>query len=287
MAALLQKAGVQPEHRTTTAGAYGIHSLTLGQGRPLLLVHGAGGGGANWYRLLGPLSRDHRVLAPDLPGFGLSSAIRPRSGLGDQAADVLLAWARTSMTEPFDVVGTSFGGLVALRMAQRQPSAIRRLVLLDSVGLGRRVPALIRASALQLTRRLLMNPTRASTAWLFRNLLVADQRAVPGAERELLIDYLWACARASAATLADALGLFAGLTGQREVLSDGELKAVRQPVLVLWGGRDRFLPLSHGRRAAALMANASFEVIPHAGHSPNWEAPGEVVARLRPFLGSA
>lgn len=284
MAALLRLGEVEPRRRTDATEPYPIHSLEVGSGPPLLLIHGASGGAANWYRLLGPLSSDHWVHAPDLPGFGLSPALTPRPGLGEQTADVLLAWAHRTLHEPFDVVGTSFGGLVALRMAQRAPGSVRRLVLIDSVGLGRMLPAVVRASTLPVIRNVLRRPTRSGTAWLLRRLMVADPRRLAPDEREALIDYLWVSARAGAAMLAEAMVRFAGLGGQYEVLSDGELGAIDHPTLVLWGERDRFLPLSHGERAARHIPRASLDVIPNVGHSPNWEAPRDVGARLRRFL---
>lgn len=287
MAALLQVGDIQPKRRTDAADQYLIHSLELGSGRPLLLIHGASGGAANWYRLLGPLSQDHRVQAPDLPGFGLSPAITPRPALGEQAAGLLLAWTRSVTREPFDVVGTSFGGLVALRMAQRAPESVRGLVLIDSVGLGRMLPAVVRASALPGVGKMLLRPTKSGTAWQLRHLMVADVDRFSPDEREALIDYLWACSCEGAEMLSQAMACFAGVAGQYEILADDELRAIRQPTLVLWGERDRFLPLAHGRRAARLIPRASLDVIAGAGHSPTWEAPRDVGTRLRRFLDAS
>ncbi|MGH7551805.1 MAG: alpha/beta fold hydrolase, partial [Longimicrobiales bacterium] len=129
-----------------------------------------------------------------------------------------------------------------------------------------------------------LHPTRSGTAWLFRNLLVADAAAFGRAEREALVDYLWISARATARVMAAALRRFTGVLGQREVLTEAELAAVRQPALVLWGERDRFVPLSHGERAARLLPHASLHIIRGAGHSPNWERAEEVTQRVRAFL---
>jgi pimeloyl-ACP methyl ester carboxylesterase len=284
MADLLRFGAADPESSSVTLKSGRIHFLTLGNGPPVLLIHGAGGGCANWYRVIGGLASGFCVFAPDLPGFGLSEPIPPANGLGAQVADILLDWAAGLGLKQFDLVGTSFGGLVALRMAQRAPARVRRIVLLDSVGLATHVPAAVRAAALPVLGRALLYPTRAGTAWLFRNLLVADASVFPGPEKDALLNYLWVCARGGAATLAAALRRFTGVRGQREVLTDGELARIHHPALLLWGDRDRFLPMSHAQRAAAVMPESSLHVIRGAGHSPNWERPGEVTERILVFL---
>jgi pimeloyl-ACP methyl ester carboxylesterase len=287
MHALLALGDVAPASaRVPVAGAE-VHYVRAGAGRPLVLIHGAGGGCANWYRLLGPLSVRFDVLAPDLPGFGLSDAVQPGAGLGGQAARILLAWLDTVVTSPCDLVGTSFGGLVAARMAQIAPQRVHRLALLDSVGLGRELPAMVRAATLPLIGAIAAAPSRGGMEWLFRNLLVSDATAIPPHHRRALLDYLIASARRGRATMAAALALFANWDGQREVLSADEMRRWQHPTCVLWGERDRFLPLSHARRACELMPGAALGLIAGAGHSPNWERPDAVLRRLLEFFDAA
>jgi pimeloyl-ACP methyl ester carboxylesterase len=81
-----------------------------------------------------------------------------------------------------------------------------------------------------------------------------------------------------------AFNQFSSFGGQREILTDDELRAVRHRLLLMWGERDRFLPVEHGKRAAALVPCALLRIIPQAGHSPNWEAPEAVLECLSPFL---
>jgi pimeloyl-ACP methyl ester carboxylesterase len=281
---LLDAVGIQPKRRYTEIGSMRIHSLELGEGRPVVLIHGGSGGGANWYRLLGPLGRRFRVIAPDLPGFGLSSPAIPAGRLGDQAAELLHAWGRNVVAGPLDVIGTSFGGLAAFRMAQLDPPAVRSLVLMDSIGLGPHVPAVVRLAVLPGVRRVLLRPTRAGTEWLFRHYLVADAAVIEARERAALVNYLFESARSSATTVLHSVPRFAGLTGQREVFTDAELRARQHRTLVVWGERDGFLPVAHAERAASLMPRSSLVVIRGAGHSPNWETPGTVTDSILRFL---
>jgi pimeloyl-ACP methyl ester carboxylesterase len=184
------------------------------------------------------------------------------------------------------IAGTSLGGLIALRLAQRAPHLVRTLMLIDSAGLGRGLPSLVRAATLPIVRGFASSSSRVGLEIFFRRYLVGSHRALPTAQRRALIAYLQACARAGGgATLEQNMAHFASLTGQREVLGDAELNALAVPVLVLWGERDRFLPVQHAERAARCIRGARLVRVPDAGHSPNWEAPEAVIGAIREFHG--
>lgn len=285
MRTLLELDNVQALHRVDLVEGHPIHALELGAGEPLLLVHGASGGGANWYRLMGSLAQNARVLAPDLPGFGLSDAVEPRAPLGGQIAELLLAWLDQIDVSTFQVVGTSFGGLVALRLAQLAPDRVKKIVVIDSAGLGAALPLTLRMACMPGIVNVALKPSRRGIAWQLRQLMTADRRQLPAAHLNALTEFLYESALASnARLLARAFTMFSRLGGQREILSDDELRAFSQELLILWGEQDKFLPPLHGRKAAALVPRAHFGIIPAAGHSPNWEAPDKVLAVLQPFL---
>lgn len=289
MRALLALESVQVAEACTDLNGGRLFHLESGSGPPLVVLQGAGGGAANWYRLLGQLAVHRRVLAPELPGFGLSDSIVPRPPLAEQAASVLEAWLKVHIgATPFDLVTTSFGGLVALRLASRFPEQLQRLVLLNSTGLGRAVCLPARVAGVPGARVLTERPSRTGTAILFRTLLTTDRSRLPPEHRAALIDYLWHVGRTGAGeATAKSLTMFAGIAGQREVLGEAELRAIRCRTLIIWGSRDRFLPARHGRRAAAWIPHAAYHELHGVGHSPNWEHPVGVLDRLRPFLGVA
>lgn len=277
-------AGVAPGIDWCEHDGHRLYFLTLGAGKPMVLLQGAGGGMANWYRLLPGLAVGRRVLAPELPGFGLSDGVPPLPPLGDLAAGVLERWLKHVVGQPADIVATSFGGLVALRLALRAPERVRRLVLLAPAGLGRSLPLLVRLASLPGLGNLMLRPSRAGAAMQFRRLMTSEADALPAGHAEALIEYLWRSADCGGAGfLAESLRAFASHRGQREVVSDRELRAVRHPTCIIWGAADRFLPIRHGARAAALMPAAELHVIPGAGHSVNWEAPARVLTLIDSF----
>lgn len=288
MERLLAVAAVRARSRTLIVDGGRVHYLEQGSGRALLLLHGGGGGGANWFRVLGALSRHARVLAPDLPGFGLSQARLEGGPLGWGAAGVVARLLDALGISEAAVTGTSFGGLVALRLAQLRPRLVRRLVLLDSAGLGRELPLVVRLAGLPLLGPALVRPGRTGTRWTFHHLATVDASGIPPEQTRALLDYMYVSGRAAGTrTLSRGMRCFVSARGQAEILGDAELAGIRSPTLVLWGGRDRFFPLAHGRRAAALLPRALLAVLPRAGHSPNWEDPEGFLRCVQPFLGGS
>src|SRR3954469_3692210 len=106
-----------------------------GNGPPLVLVHGLGGAASNWTELAPLLARSRRLLVPDLPGHGGSSALAGVPGR-EPFADRVAAVAEREDMLPAPVVGHSLGGVVVLRLALRRPDAVQALVLASGAGLS-------------------------------------------------------------------------------------------------------------------------------------------------------
>ncbi|MGI8632591.1 MAG: alpha/beta fold hydrolase [Solirubrobacterales bacterium] len=119
----------------------GISSAILegGEGPPVVLLHGPGESAVNWRWTIPNLATTHRVIAPDLPAHGAS-------GAGDQPldADRAIEWLdrliEATCHEPPTIVGHVLGGAIAARFAAQRPDRLQRLVLVDSLGLGRFLP---------------------------------------------------------------------------------------------------------------------------------------------------
>lgn len=118
-------------------GAFHTNVHDLGEGAPVLFIHGSGPGvsaWANWRLVLPVLAQTRRVIAPDMAGFGFTERV-------PGAAYTMDAWVQQAIDlldaldiERADVVGNSFGGALALALAIRAPHRVRRLVLMGSVG---------------------------------------------------------------------------------------------------------------------------------------------------------
>jgi pimeloyl-ACP methyl ester carboxylesterase len=260
--------------------------LTAGGGLPLLLLHGVGDNAFDWRWVIPTLALDHRVYAPDLPGSG---------GNAKPVADYSPAFLTRFVGAFLDavgvdhaaVVGNSLGGLVGLRLALSEPERVTALGLVDSAGLGRKVAYSLRfvsvpgygklavawgkrrpgAAQRVLVRAALLfsRPWRVPRGWLTEQYRLAR---LPGfLEAQLAI-----------------LRSQVRLRGQREVLLD-RLPNLEPPTLVVWGERDRVLPLSQAHEAIARLPNGSLELIPDCGHLPHVEHPERFAAILGRFLG--
>ena len=123
----------------TTADANGIKTnyLEAGKGDPVILIHGSGPGVtayANWRLVMPALAENFRVLAPDMVGFGYSE--RPANiEYGLQTwADQVVGLMDTLELRTANLVGNSFGGAIALRIASQHPDRVGKLVLMGSMG---------------------------------------------------------------------------------------------------------------------------------------------------------
>jgi pimeloyl-ACP methyl ester carboxylesterase len=247
-----------------------------GEGPPLLLVHGFGGAAWNFTELV-PHLAGRRLLIPDLPGHGASTPL--------PAAPTLAAFADAIagiLDEPAGVLGHSLGGVVALRLAERRPDLVRGLVLAAAAGISsstRRAELTIALAGIVQPGRIAgRRATRIAASQRLRRLVfggyevsnpdLLTERAVHGFLRGPTLH-------------TDALG--AGLA----LAADDprrDLDRVRCPVLVLWGGRDRQVPVEDGFEYARRL-RAPFRLIADCGHLLIGERP-EVCARAcLEFLG--
>lgn len=278
---LLELGGAQVAHHDAVVGTARLHFITAGSGEPLVLLHGASGGSANWYRLIAPLSSRFRIIAVDLPGFGLSDAVVPAPPLGGQIAKLIHDLLRQLHLEPAVIVGTSFGGLVAARLASL--SNPHHVILIDAAGLWPDASLHLKVACMPLFQRFALKQTRAGARWTLRHVLTA--RRLGRDHEEALIEYIHASARRTdVKNLARGYRSFGGWRGQSEVLTAEEVKAIARRTLVIWGENDRFLPAPQARRAAALAAGVQLRIIPDVGHSPNWEAPDRVLELILSFV---
>jgi pimeloyl-ACP methyl ester carboxylesterase len=271
-------------------GRLRIHHTWGGRGSPpVLMIHGLGSAGyLGWRFNLPALAGGHRVLAPDLPGFGRSDKPRTRYGV-PLFTRTLLRYLDSQGLERAAVVGASMGGRVALELALRHPGRVSRLVLVNSLGLGfprRLVHGLfalpgVGRTAFRLTGTVLERVPGATIRQLAGRL-----RLVENPERALDDAYLQALREIHAdrgvapAYLATVRALF--LMGAHDL--SRELRRLRMPVRLIWGADDPLFPVQHATRAHRLLPGSELAVMEGAGHSPQAERPDEFNRILERFL---
>ncbi len=259
-----------------------------GSGPPVVLVHGMVNSSRHWREVALRLAENHTVIAPDLIGHGDSATPRGDYSLGAHAAairDLLVAIG----VGPATFVGHSLGGGVAMQFFWQFPERVERLALVSSGGLGPEVRWMLRGAAL---------PGAAATirAAASRRALAAlsaggDWLESRGSRRA---GYLRAVARAMRPLEQDGgreafLGTLRAVIdfhGQRVSAVDRLYLLGPVPSLIVWGERDRTIPIEHGRRAHELIPGSRFVTLPRAAHFPHLEDPEGLSAALAEFIAT-
>ncbi len=273
-----------------------VHHVHGGRGSPpVLFLHGLGSAGyLEWRFNLPVIARSHRVFAPDLPGFGRSD--QPADGYGIPLfGRVVEAYMRAHRLRPV-LVGASMGGRVALEVALRRPGSVRKLVLVNALGVvaprvnpfyplvllprvGEGVLGLVREALHRL-------PARAIRRYARRYL------GVPGDVERILDEPYLAALREMHATegypraYASTVRALARRESHHADPLLPRLAASGLEVMLIWGEGDRLLPLARAQEAHRRLPGARLEVIKGAGHAPQAEQPERFNEVLEDFLGT-
>jgi pimeloyl-ACP methyl ester carboxylesterase len=256
-----------------------IEYYDVGAGPVVVLLHGLGSTAkGDWGACIMRLSAHHRVLAPDQLGFGSSD--KPFIDYGIQTwVDFLGEFLRVEHVKDFTLAGESLGGWVAAQYAIQalgsQPSSPSfilprpsRLVLVDAgghrhlaEGLGTGGPGLSLAGSKALLSAIFFDPARST-----------DDAA--------RAQFAMSMSKGDGWTIHS-------LLSNRSILAecvDDKLGQITVPTLVIWGARDRLVPLDDGRDFAARISGATLVIVPDSGHAPGIEKPKEFLAAMEPFI---
>ncbi len=266
--------------RSIVAAGIRTNYHDLGEGFPVLMIHGSGPGvsaWANWRLVMPELARRARVIAPDMVGFGFTD--RPAGQQYDmdvwveQAVGLLDALG----LEQADLVGNSFGGALAIAMAIRHPRRVRRLVLMGSVG----VP-------FEITEGL-------DKVWGYQ----------PSFESmlELLDFFAWdrALVNEELARLRYEASIRPGFQESFSAMfpaprqrwvdamasPEADIRAIPHETLVIHGREDKVIPLSNSLTLADWIARVQLHVYGHCGHWTQIEHAGRFARLVGDFLAEA
>ncbi|MGD0902823.1 MAG: alpha/beta hydrolase [Terracidiphilus sp.] len=249
------------ENHSVEVAGHRVHYVVEGpvDGPAVVLVHGLGGRAEDW-RNLAPLlaQAGFRVYMPDLLGFGRSEKPADFSYSVPDEADVVLGFLDALGLKQVDLEGWSMGGGIVQHLAFKHPERVRRLILMDAVGINEKPAWDTRlftpttpAELDQLDALLMPHPPQVP-AFVARDILrVSNQRA-------------WIVHRALATML----------TGRDA--TDGLLPQLKMPVLIVWGAEDRVIPLSQGETMHSLVPQSQLVVIPGCGHLAPVQCAGQV-----------
>lgn len=276
----------QPPSRFITVDGLQVHLRDEGPRDdpvPIVLLHGTSASLHTWAGWAGALSGQRRVIRFDLPGFGLTGP-NPQN---DYSTEAYVHFVRSVLDHlgvlRFAVAGNSLGGQVAWSVAAAMPQRVDRLVLVDATGYP--PESVTTPVSIPLGFRIASTPGLRLLAeyTLPRGVVEASLRNVYGDPSRVtpeLVDLYMAMTLRAGNRHALGRRLAQGYTGEVE-----RLKGITAPTLVLWGSRDRLVPLEFGPRFARDIPNAKLVVLEGLGHVPHEEDPARSVAEVKRFLG--
>ncbi|HEY3038225.1 MAG TPA: alpha/beta hydrolase [Pyrinomonadaceae bacterium] len=262
-----------------------LYKEEYGRGDPILCLHGLGASMFSWRHFIAPFSQNYKLILVDSKGCGKSPkpydshySIEEHT---DNVYKIVLEEDLTNLT----LVGNSLGGAIALLLAiklhEQEPTRLSRLVLIDSAGDPKYLPA-----HLKLVRSILgplvihLSPSKLAAKIVLR-MCYYDRRKITSED-----------VAAYAQPIASPGGRHALLQTSRQCIPPNadkllaKVKAITVPTFILWGREDGIVPLKVGELLHEALPNSTLEVIEHCGHIPQEEKPDETIARISRFLAA-
>jgi 4,5:9,10-diseco-3-hydroxy-5,9,17-trioxoandrosta-1(10),2-diene-4-oate hydrolase len=262
------------EHTVTVAGKP-LFVAETGSGPAVVMLHGGGPGASglsNYSRNIDALAQDFRVIVPDMPGYGRSVKGVDQSDPFGYLADMIRGLLDELSIATAHLIGNSYGGAAALRLALDTPLRVGKLVLMGPGGIGT-----TRAAPTAGLKSLLSyysgdGPSRDKLETFIRNYLVYDGASVP----DDLIDLRYNASLDPEVVADPPLRRPSGPMALRtlwrmDLTRDSRLKRLQTPTLVLWGRDDKVNRPAGGPMLANLMPNAELVMTSRTGHWMQWE----------------
>jgi pimeloyl-ACP methyl ester carboxylesterase len=271
-------------HRVELPGAE-VNYAEIGEGEPILFVHGLAGCWRNWLENLPHFGRTHRAIALDLPGFGDSPVPSWEITMANYGRLLHDFCERLGIGHLAALVGNSMGGFVSTEAVIEQPERFERLVLVSAAGIsfaeasGRHAKAIgrtVRAAAPFLAgdRRLWLNRPRGRDI-AFGQVMRSPNRLRP----ELLEEQVRPGLQAPGFT--DAITAIAGYDTRKR------LTEIEIPTLVVWGLNDRIVPVEAALGYHRLIPRSRLEIFERTGHVPMLERPRRFNSLVEEFIESS
>ena len=252
-----------PAPKMVDAGGRQLQYLEIGEGEPMVLVHGFGGDLNNWMFVQPTLAEKHRTIALDLPGHG-GSAKDVGAGDADTLAGVVEAALDALGVKGAHLAGHSMGGAIAALVAARRPDLVSALTLIAPAGLGAEINGAFIAGFVRMQRR---KEAQETLSFLVHDPALVSRRMIEDVLRYKRLDGVDTALQTIARAWFD---------GDRQrVRVRDQLASLRIPLRIIWGKDDRIVPPSHAQ------GFADTHILDAAGHLPHLEKAGEVLRVMK------
>ena len=228
-----------------------VHYEVMGQGEPVVFIHGLSGSSRWWCKNIPTIARHYRVYLVDLPGFGMTRHLHHTFSL-KQCATWVNDWMQAIGLDEANLVGHSMGGYVSMALAALHPEKVKRLILVASIGI----------------------PFGCSVNRMLLPMVKAIGRTNPAFWPYLAYDYF----RAGPAMVHRASSEIVALDAT-EVIS-----AVQTPTLLIWGEYDDLVLLEFGRRLREQIMGSRLLILSNANHICMFDQPHDFNLAVLTFL---
>jgi 4,5:9,10-diseco-3-hydroxy-5,9,17-trioxoandrosta-1(10),2-diene-4-oate hydrolase len=273
--------------RIVTVAGRPLFVAEAGTGPAVVMLHGGGPGASgvsNYSRNIEALARTHRVIVPDMPGYGRSAKHFDHADPFGFLADTIRGLLDEMSIATAHLVGNSLGGAAALRLALDSPRRVGKLVLMGPGGIGttRGLPTDGLKSLLSYYGG--EGPSRDKLATFIRTYLVYDGAAVP----DELIDRRYQASLDPEVVADPPLRRPSGLRTlwRMDLTRDKRLRQLGTPTLILWGRDDKVNRPSGGPQLLNVLPNAELVMTSHTGHWMQWERAELFNQLVAEFLGA-
>jgi len=263
------------DERTVTVAGKPIFVAEAGDGPAVVMLHGGGPGASgvsNYSRNIDALARQFRVIVPDMPGYGRSDKGIDQSDPFGYLADMIRGLLDELGIDSAHLLGNSYGGAAALRLALDTPHRVDKLVLMGPGGIGTTRSAPTAGLKNLLAYYAGEGPSREKLENFIRTYLVYDGASVP----DELIALRYTASIDPEVVAHPPLRRPSGPSALRtlwrmDLTRDKRLRQLATPTLVLWGRDDKVNRPAGGPMLINSMPNAQLVMTSHTGHWMQWE----------------
>jgi pimeloyl-ACP methyl ester carboxylesterase len=257
-----------------------IHYRDAGEGEVIVLVHGIMSSLQTWDDWSVQLEKYYRVISLDVPGYGLTGAPANLDDFNESnLVNTFAKFVDAIGLEDFSLAGNSLGGYIAATYASQYPTRVKKLILLDPVAYPQKTPWIMdmaTAPGIRHMGRFVQPP-------LLVTMNVKETYGVPARITDKNMNrYVHMSQRPGAK--AAYIKTFDMLKARSKTEIPMPFHRITAPTLLMWGGRDRWVPLAMAKRWKEDIPRAVLRVYPTAGHMPMEEIPEESVKDALAFM---
>ncbi len=272
---LMKNLGIAVESNRIKIDSYDINYIVAGSGKPVLMLHGANIGWAQWFQNIVEISKYFKVYALDMPGAGSSTKVNfHETNFEKDYLRIVDKFIMKMNLNNVNIVGSSFGGWVALRLAIENKPYLNKIVLTNPLGFTTHMPlrfrpVSLRPFALFLSKTALKPVRKNKNLEKFMRDVFYDKNLPLSS---LFVDYFYELSKTSHNILF--ISRLAHPTGMRKELFLGkDLSKISKPVFVIWGKEDPLMPFKTVEKNIHLIPGVKLETLEEVGHMPPVEVP--------------